>query len=340
MKKIFGRKKLKKSKSDQHERIDENCINGTTTLATSGTFCRTTTGFKQSITTDECYSCYDATSSSVGEERHFDEELDKHMMQTIADVKYVKKMPKFVAVGEVNFQRECLDAHNAVRAQYGCQPLIWSQELCDLAHSWAVKLAERGRILFPELQGIGENIRLTIVEEQTHLPSGAEITEIWAREAKDFDFERPRWNPSYRKSQVLRILKISSWTKKTGQFYRKATNCGFTISRNAFKQGYLPLKVETQHFTQIVWKETSEMGIARQWNTTTNCVATVAMYRPSGNSNAPGEFQVNIPPKVHFDEIPVLPNTVMHGISCALRHSTTIQQESVLQNLPSSSDKS
>ncbi|EFO27463.1 hypothetical protein LOAG_01011 [Loa loa] len=292
MKKIFGRKKLKKSKSDQHERIDENCINGTTTLATSGTFCRTTTGFKQSITTDECYSCYDATSSSVGEERHFDEELDKHMMQTIADVKYVKKMPKFVAVGEVNFQRECLDAHNAVRAQYGCQPLIWSQELCDLAHSWAVKLAERGRILFPELQGIGENIRLTIVEEQTHLPSGAEITEIWAREAKDFDFERPRWNP------------------------------------------------KTQHFTQIVWKETSEMGIARQWNTTTNCVATVAMYRPSGNSNAPGEFQVNIPPKVHFDEIPVLPNTVMHGISCALRHSTTIQQESVLQNLPSSSDKS
>lgn len=53
----------------------------------------------------------------------------------------------------MNFQRECLDAHNAVRAQYGCQPLIWSQELCDLAHSWAVKLAERGRILFPELQG-------------------------------------------------------------------------------------------------------------------------------------------------------------------------------------------
>lgn len=47
---------------------------------------------------------------------------------------------------------------------------------------------------------------------------------------------------------------------------------------------------ETQHFTQIVWKETSEMGIARQWNTTTNCVATVAMYRPSGNSNAPGKF--------------------------------------------------
>lgn len=44
--------------------------------------------------------------------------------------------------------------------------------------------------------GIGENIRLTVVDEQTHLPSGTEITEIWAREAEDFDFERPRWSPS------------------------------------------------------------------------------------------------------------------------------------------------
>ncbi|VBB30899.1 unnamed protein product [Acanthocheilonema viteae] len=287
MKKIFGRKKLKKSKSDQHEKIDENCsINGITTLAASGTFCRTTGDFKESTTTDECHSCFDATSSSI-EERHFDEELDKHMMQTIADVKYVKKRPKFVAVGEVNFQRECLDAHNAVRARYGCQPLVWSQELCDLAHSWAVKLAERGRILFPELQGIGENIRLTVADERTHLPSGNEITEIWCREAEDFDFERPRWNP------------------------------------------------KTQHFTQIVWKETSEMGIARQWNTSTNCVATVAMYRPSG------EFQLNIPAKVYFDETPVLSNAVMHGTSSNIsRQFTTAQEKSVIQNLPSSSDKS
>uniref|UniRef100_A0A0R3QN92 SCP domain-containing protein n=1 Tax=Brugia timori TaxID=42155 RepID=A0A0R3QN92_9BILA len=88
---------------------------------------------------------------------------------------------------------------------------------------------------------------------------------------------------------------------------------------------------KTQHFTQIVWKETSEMGIARQWNTSTNCVATVAMYRPSG------EFQLNIPPKVYFDEIPLLPNTVMQGTTCVLRQSTTAQ-ESLFKNLPSSSN--
>lgn len=60
--------------------------------------------FRESTTTDECRSCYDATTSSVGEERRFDEELDKHMMQTIADVKYVKKRPKFVAVGKFSIK--------------------------------------------------------------------------------------------------------------------------------------------------------------------------------------------------------------------------------------------
>ncbi|VDO39344.1 unnamed protein product [Onchocerca flexuosa] len=105
MKKIFGRKKLKKSKSNQHEKLDENfSINGTTIFATSGTFCRTTYGFKESTALNECHSCFDAASSSIGE-CHFDEELDKHMMRTIADVKYVKKRPKFVAVGKFHIRR-------------------------------------------------------------------------------------------------------------------------------------------------------------------------------------------------------------------------------------------
>lgn len=34
------------------------------------------------------------------EEHHFDEELDKHMMQTISDIKYNKR-PKYVAVGKI-----------------------------------------------------------------------------------------------------------------------------------------------------------------------------------------------------------------------------------------------
>lgn len=32
------------------------------------------------------------------------------------------------------------------------------------------------------------------------------------------------------------------------------------------------------------------MGVAREWNTEKNCVAIVALYRPGGNNNAPGEI--------------------------------------------------
>lgn len=38
-------------------------------------------------------------SSCCGEESRFDPELDRSMMQTITDVKYVNRRPKFTAVG-------------------------------------------------------------------------------------------------------------------------------------------------------------------------------------------------------------------------------------------------
>ncbi|VDM42312.1 unnamed protein product [Toxocara canis] len=279
---FFGRRKLKKSQSVQNEKTEDAAlVNGGGHLQTSRTFDQPTAGTSRDTTIDDYHSFLDGASSSLGEEHHFDEELDKHMMQTITDVKYTKRRAKFVAVGEVNFQRECLDAHNFVRAKYGCQPLTWSQELSDLAHTWAVKLAERGRILYPELPGIGENIRLSLADEQTHLPSGAEITEFWAQEAENFEFERPRWHPN------------------------------------------------TQHFTQIVWKETFEMGIARYWNTMKNCIAIVAFYRPAGNSNAPGEFQVNVPSKASLEELPLSSSTPLRCVVSAIKHSTTLSDSGV-----------
>jgi hypothetical protein len=43
---------------------------------------------------------------------------------------------------------------------YGVPGLTWSNELAELARTWAVKLAVRGRILYPELSEVGENIHL------------------------------------------------------------------------------------------------------------------------------------------------------------------------------------
>lgn len=98
--------------------------------------------------------------------------------------------------GEVNFQRSCLDAHNECRQRYGNENLCWSTELAEMAHAWAVKLADRGRVLYPELPGIGENLILKEANEQSHLPTGQEVIQEWEKEAQFFDFDKPRWNPS------------------------------------------------------------------------------------------------------------------------------------------------
>lgn len=91
--------------------------------------------------------------------------------------------------------------------------------------------------------------------ESSHLPTGEEVVAIWEEEAKFFDFERPRWNPSNLPGMQI--------------------NC--------------PLFAECQRFSQMVWRDTTELGAARYWNTANNCVAIVCLYRPNGNSNAPGK---------------------------------------------------
>ncbi|CAI4224777.1 unnamed protein product [Auanema sp. JU1783] len=243
MKRFFAKKKLRKSNSELPEKPKENG-NGAIPIDIPQSKSTNVVNNVASSSDD-----WEAVCSSHGDERskNFDSELDKHMMQTITDVKYMIKKSKYTALGEVNFHRGCLDAHNAVRQRYGNQPLSWSAELADMAHAWAVKLAERGRILYPELPGIGENVLLKEADESSHLPTGPEVVSVWEEEAKFFDFGKPKWNP------------------------------------------------KCQRFSQMVWRDSQELGAARYWNTSNNCVAIVCFYRPGGNSNAPGEFASNVP---------------------------------------------
>ncbi|KAL3075296.1 hypothetical protein niasHT_033870 [Heterodera trifolii] len=206
-----------------------------------------------------------------------DGDLDRQLMQTCTDVKYVNRRPgKCSAVVDANFQRQCLQAHNYVRQVYSSPPLLWSQELAALAKTWALKLADRGSVLYPELPGIGENIFLLtgkcngtaadVISSPSagmatncppigdHLTTGIELVAHWAAEANKMDFARPRWNN------------------------------------------------ETKNFTQMVWRSAMEMGVARHWNTAKNCLAIVAFYRPAGNSNLPGEFAANLPSEAEATE--------------------------------------
>uniref|UniRef100_A0A914E485 SCP domain-containing protein n=1 Tax=Acrobeloides nanus TaxID=290746 RepID=A0A914E485_9BILA len=278
MKKLF--KRLRKSHSvhnDTRHRspgpsTEPTTSNGGPHIVSSKTFDISQTRHCRFRTTDECRSYMDATSSTAADEIRDDPELDRSIMQTITDVKYVKRRPKFTAVVDANFQRQCLEAHNVVRAKYGQPPLLWSQELADLAKTWAMKLADRGRILYPELPGIGENIHLVPNESDDHLTTGEELVALWAAEAEFFDFDKPKWS------------------------------------------------IKCKNFTQMIWRASIEMGVSRFWNTTKNCLAIVSFYRPSGNSNAPGDFAANIPSRSSLPE-DIKTATQLEGITQALSRS-------------------
>ena len=258
MKKLFGRLHKSKSVSDETRHKITNDMEKENKPSTSNggiyhlTSSKTFDASRKFRSND---SALLGTSSSCRSDGvPFDAELDRSMMQTITDVKYVNQRPKFTAVVDANFQRQCLEAHNLVRQKYGSPALLWSQELADLAKTWASKLADRGRILYPELPGIGENIKLIIGGKEDHLTTGSELVALWASESEHLDFSNPRWN------------------------------------------------LKCKNFTQLLWRSSIEMGVARYWNTTKNSLAIVAFYRPAGNSNAPGEFAINLPSKAEVPE--------------------------------------
>uniref|UniRef100_A0A3P8WIZ7 SCP domain-containing protein n=1 Tax=Cynoglossus semilaevis TaxID=244447 RepID=A0A3P8WIZ7_CYNSE len=64
------------------------------------------------------------------------------------------------------------------------------------------------------------------------------------------------------------------------------------------------LKSNTGHFTQVVWKETTQLGVGVATVGTRSYV--VAQYRPAGNMTMPGKFESNVlrqgKGKQHFRE--------------------------------------
>uniref|UniRef100_A0AC34GG00 Uncharacterized protein n=1 Tax=Panagrolaimus sp. ES5 TaxID=591445 RepID=A0AC34GG00_9BILA len=101
--KRFFRKRLRKS----HSVHDETRHRPAEEEATAGSSSKGVNGIAQSRTFDAShgyrttdYHSYttEAGSSSMTDEQRFDPLLDRAMMQTITDVKYVKRRPKFTAV--------------------------------------------------------------------------------------------------------------------------------------------------------------------------------------------------------------------------------------------------
>lgn len=50
----------------------------------------------------------------------------------------------------------------------------------------------------------------------------------------------------------------------------------------------------TSHFTQMIWKSTTDVGIAKVRLESSNKYVIVVHYKPAGNTNRPGDYGKNV----------------------------------------------
>jgi pathogenesis-related protein 1 len=144
-------------------------------------------------------------------------------------------------------RREALAAHNRWRARVGVSPLVWSEALAQSAARWAVQL-DPGvpggvcRMEHSDTPDFGENL-------------------YWASAVQ--------WSNGQRTTQeVLPAFVVDVWGNESADyradsgFCRPGRTCG--------------------HYTQIVWKDTREVGCALRVCGAKDQV-WVCQYRPAGN---------------------------------------------------------
>ena len=76
-----------------------------------------------------------------------------------------------------------MDAHNAIHARVGFPPLVWSDQLAQLAQNWANHLIATGSFGHRPNNQYGEN--LYSVSGGAAFP--AQLVGYWAKEAREYD---------------------------------------------------------------------------------------------------------------------------------------------------------
>lgn len=75
------------------------------------------------------------------------------------------------------------------------------------------------------------------------------------------------------------------------------------------------------HFTQVVWKDSAELGVGMATNG--NKVYVVGQYRPPGNMNTKEYFEKNVGPLGNFSVNPKAPSLIFQ-LSLCYNHIYTI----------------
>ncbi|XP_028414933.1 uncharacterized protein LOC114538021 isoform X2 [Dendronephthya gigantea] len=161
-----------------------------------------------------------------------------------------------------NFNQDCVDTHNKLRASHGSPQLVWSQALADHAQVWVNDLAKRDAFEH-DIAGLnkfqeGENIawfmgkgKVCTTELTNDCYPCSKAIFPWYNEVKDYDFAKG--GPKTSGAPVL-------------------------------------------HFTQVVWKATKELGVAAAISPSKK-VMFVARYKSRGNFGNQQAYIDNVKPK-------------------------------------------
>lgn len=176
----------------------------------------------------------------------------------------MKKICLYIALMSSSFSLHAVDlipknivnAHNTVRAKVGIPNLVWSQKLKIQAQTWANELKAQGCPLkHSGAKGLGENIYWAS-SKKIATSKDAKGEWIWVDVVQG----------------VTEQQVVDSWASEQ-QWYSIATN-----TCNA------PTGKSCGHYTQVVWKNSTEVGCAK---TICNDSAQiwVCNYTPAGNMN-------------------------------------------------------
>ena len=142
-----------------------------------------------------------------------------------------------------------LDAHNSVRAAHNLPPLTWSPQLANYAQQWANQSAK--------VRNCG----------MQHRPQQGTFQQ---KHGENLWWASPRtWSNGLRELQPVTIKRVVKDWADEKPFYDYATN--------TCKAGE-----QCGHYTQIVWRETKEVGCAYQ-QCADKSQLWVCNYSPAGN---------------------------------------------------------
>ena len=150
-------------------------------------------------------------------------------------------------------ETQILDAHNKYRAEVATKypvpplsPLVWFASLARAAQVWANRLASEPRREYPHEPGItdGENIA-------RDFSAGDDVTGL-----------------------------VAGWAAED-RFFQNSADGKFTFDHHGPGVSSTGNWADVGHYTQMVWRNTTEVGCARATGPTGNYL--VARYRPPGN---------------------------------------------------------